>query len=136
LDEAEALAKGFSEKPGWWALISEPSLAAMGRIVVNDARAEAKLRVARLGLGCRLYKLKFGAYPEKLSNLSAKLPEHFKTLPADPFTGKDMIYKRTDQGCKVYSVGDNRKDDGGTPFYDQVKKKFNTDYDWVFELKR
>lgn len=136
LEQAEAVTKETQEEAGWWAFFSSSTAQATLKIMTNDARAVAKFRTAQLGLGCRLYKLKFGAYPDKLSDLSAKLPEHFKTLPVDPFNGKDMIYKRTDRGCKVYSVGDNRKDDGGTRNYDPDKKKYNTDYDWVFELKR
>jgi hypothetical protein len=97
----------------------------LNRMAQDDAEALAGLYVVRIGFGCRLYRLKFGTYPETLAELSAKLPEHFKELPADPFTGKPFLYKRTADGCMVWSVGGNRNDDGGD------RKK-----DIVFELKK
>ncbi len=130
LAEAEDIAAELEEPPAWWAGVSCMMIGAFSRIFRSDARLEAKLRVARLGVGCRLYKTKFGKYPEKLSDLSAKLPEHFKKLPADPFTGKPMIYKKTAKGCMIYSVAKDGKDDGGTRY------NWKKPYDWVFELKR
>ncbi len=129
-EEARDIAAGLEERPAWWARVSCELLGAHSHIFRSDASAEAKLCAARLGVGCRLYKVKFGKCPEKLSDLSAKLPEHFKQLPADPFTGKPMIYRKTAKGCMVYSVAKDGKDDGGTR-YNRKKP-----YDWVFELKR
>ncbi|HOX05812.1 MAG TPA: hypothetical protein PK280_05380 [Planctomycetota bacterium] len=101
------------------------SLGAEWRVLELSMQKTSRLDAARLGLGCRLHRLKFGAYPEVLADLSAKLPEHFKELPADPFTGKPFLYKRTAAGCVIWSVGADRVDDSGDP------KK-----DTVFELKR
>jgi hypothetical protein len=35
-----------------------------------------------------------------------------KELPADPFTGKPFLLRRTETGCVVWSVGSDRADDG------------------------
>lgn len=91
----------------------------------EDAGGLAAARACMFGFGCRLFRLKTGAYPETLAELAAKLPEHFKELPADPFTGKPFLYRRTASGCLIWSVGSDRADDGGDP------KK-----DFVFELKK
>ena len=137
LDQAQAISREAAKQAGWWSFASDEPLSDFPQAILGEARALARLRTAQLGLGCRLYKLKFGAYPDKLSDLSAKLPEQFKTLPVDPFTGKDMLYKRTDKGCKVYSVGDNRKDDGGLSSADRDTKAPDPyNYDYIFELKR
>ncbi len=120
-----------------WALAGDylPGLLLPGaeRVAVSDARALARLHLARLALGCRLYKLKHGKYPEKLSDLSKEFPEHFKTLPADPFSGKPLLYAKTKKGLKLWSVDRDRKDHGGTP-YDS--KKHSAGWDIVFELTR
>ena len=81
----------------------------------NNANSLGLLRAARLGVGCRLYKAKFGEYPEKLTDLTEKLPEHFTEIPTDPFSDKPMLYKRTETGCIVYSVGaEDRRDNGAS----------------------
>jgi len=95
------------------------------RALERHTRDLANLQAARIGLGCRLHRLKFGKYPEKLTELSEKLPEHFRELPADPFTGKPLLYKKTGTGCVIWSVGPDRADDGG----DEKK-------DIVFELSK
>ena len=35
------------------------------------------------------------------------------------FTGQGLIYRHTSDGYKVYSVGDDKKDDGGNLPYDK-----------------
>ena len=34
-------------------------------------------------------------------------------MPADPFTGGPLRFRRLDDGIVIYSVGADRKDDGG-----------------------
>jgi len=48
--------------------------------------------------------------PKSLDEVESALGR--KLLP-DPFTGKSLIYRQTPDGYKVYSVGDDKKDDGG-----------------------
>jgi hypothetical protein len=133
LDEVEL--RREDDQSGWWALTSPVAIRHVDGLITLDALALAKLRAAQLALGCRLHKLKFGAYPENLADLSTKFPEFFKTLPLDPFTGKDFLYKRTAAGCRVWSVGKNRQDDGGLSRAERDMKKPDV-YDEVFELKR
>jgi hypothetical protein len=83
------------------------------------------LQLARLAVGCHLYRLKCGSFPEKLAELGDKLPEHFKAVAVDPFTDKPFSYRKTETGCIIWSVGRDGKDDGG----DREK-------DVVFELKK
>jgi hypothetical protein len=106
------------------------------RLMANEAAAQAKLHAARLALGCRLYRLKFGKYPEKLAELTEKFPERFKALPTDPFSGKPFLYKRTESGCVVWSVGEDRTDDGGAVLPPANAKSYYKTADTGFELKR
>lgn len=49
-------------------------------------------------------------YPEKLTEL---VPKYLKELSNDLFTGEPLIYRKTDRGYLLYSVGVNGRDDGG-----------------------
>jgi len=56
------------------------------------------------------YKDTFGGYPASLDELRSKLGWK---LQADPFSGKDFVYKRKGNGFLLYSIGPNLRDDGG-----------------------
>ena len=43
------------------------------------------------------------SWPDKLDGAA---------LPADPFTGQPLKYRRLGDGCVVYSIGPNLLDDG------------------------
>lgn len=58
------------------------------------------------------YKDRLGNYPGTLAEASGRIGWR---IPDDPFSGKSLIYKRQVQGCILYSIGPNLKDDGGTP---------------------
>jgi hypothetical protein len=46
-------------------------------------------------------------------SLAALVPVYLVAVPADPFSGQDLIYRREADDYLVYSVDVNRKDDGG-----------------------
>jgi hypothetical protein len=84
------------------------------------ASRRAQLQAARLGIGCRLFKLKTGAYPRNLSQLQTQFPDHFGALPVDPLTGRGYGYRRTKTGCAVWGAGKDGTDEGGDPDSDVV----------------
>jgi hypothetical protein len=49
-------------------------------------------------------------YPEQLEAL---VPKYLAKMPVDQFTGGSPIYRQTEAGYLLYSVGPNTKDDGG-----------------------
>ena len=59
------------------------------------------------------YRAKNGKYPEKLDQL---IGAHLPAIPKDPFDGQPLRMKRQGQEIVLYSIGDDLKDDGGTPF--------------------
>jgi len=77
---------------------------------VKETDREADLAVARIGLACRIFENRRGRLPENIAELS---PDILKEIPVDPFTGESFIYKKSGEGFIVYSLGSNRKDDGG-----------------------
>jgi len=81
-------------------------------VVARKAEHDAAVDVARVGLGLKLFKQKNGAYPDTLDKLA---PEFLENIPVDPFTGKPLVYRKTEAGFILYSLGKNQQDDNGTP---------------------
>jgi hypothetical protein len=89
-----------------------------GSILVDSTRAQTAL--TQILLASQVYKSKTGSYPESIAQLRTKIKW---TIPVDPYTGKDFIYKRTSNGFQAYSIGSNLKDDVGRP----AKEHYNPD---------
>lgn len=53
-----------------------------------------------------LHRLQGGSYPAELADVAAEDLQ-------DPFTGKQLLYRREGESYVLYSVGENGKDDGG-----------------------
>ena len=80
------------------------------------------------------YRIKNHCYPETLQELE---PAYIDPLPKDPILGGDFKYHLIEDGdFRLYSIGWNAKDDGGTP-YQTVTENRITRYqydqnDWVW----
>jgi len=73
----------------------------------NRAGVEATLII----IAILRYKHDVGSYPQNLDRLiEAGL---LQTLATDPYSDKPLVYRRTDDGFTLYSVGWNFVDDGG-----------------------
>jgi hypothetical protein len=98
------------------------------RIAALQGRALAGKSATEIAVMIERYRLAHGKLPESLDKL---VPEFGAELPADPFTGKLMIYHHDDTGYAVYSVGDDLKDDGGTVLYRNAPNA-----DWGIRITR
>ncbi len=109
-----AAAKEISERPqGSW--LSGRQFADMlapsaWRMELLSARMVASLRSARAAVLIEMYRRQAGRLPETLDDVQAALQIQ---VPADPFTGKGLVYRRTADGYLVYSLGESRRDQGG-----------------------
>lgn len=69
-------------------------------------------------LGCaaavRAYRLRHGSYPATLTEAGVA------DLNRDPFTGGAFVYKATEEGFLLYSVGEDGVDDGGKRVAEQL----------------
>jgi hypothetical protein len=72
-------------------------------------------RVTRVGLVALRHAEAHGAFPQDLDVLKAGNVE-------DPFTGKPLVYRTTDKGFIIYSVGEDFVDDGGKPIEGAPRK--------------
>jgi hypothetical protein len=82
--------------------------------LVNRFAAEqvrrAKLRSVVAVLAVERYRLARGRWPE---SLAALVPEFLAAVPADPYDGQPLRYRRLADGVVVYSVGPDGADGGG-----------------------
>jgi hypothetical protein len=71
----------------------------------------SEVELARTGIAVERYRNARGALPEKLSDL---VPAWLPAVPLDPWDGKPLRYRKRDKGYVIYSVGSDRKDEGGS----------------------
>jgi len=94
-----------------------------------ENRAIAELETMRTSLAILRAMRESHALFDDLASLA---PKYFDAVPLDPFSGKPLGYKRTENGFVVYSVGYDLDDDGGVP--PPEGKKILTDGDVVFRV--
>jgi hypothetical protein len=102
----------------------------LGLLTLHWAKHDLAMRVLQIRAAITLYQKQHGAPPERLDAL---VPEFLPEVPADPFDGKPLRYARTVSGWKIWSVGFDLKDDGGTASI--VDEKGYVGPDFVFPDK-
>lgn len=99
-------------------LLTSIIVPALDRFLLQAAEAEAFHAAAYVGIAADRYRLDHGTFPP---SLDALVPQYLDDVPLDPFDGAALKFRRRGDECLIYSIGPDRKDDGGTPF-DQQKK--------------
>jgi hypothetical protein len=123
LDAAARLAKKYpsvrsqSRRRGLLESLGRPygshsGSASLSIVVARDAEGLARVRASVGAVAVARYRLGHdGALPTALQEL---IPEYLSAPLLDPYTGKELQYRRGDRNkYKVYSVGSNKQDDGG-----------------------
>lgn len=75
--------------------------------------ARLRYELACTGATLAEYRAREGEYPESLQQL---VPGLLGEVPADRFTGEPLVYRRSENGYRLYSLGPNGVDDGGVDF--------------------
>jgi hypothetical protein len=122
------------EHPGWHPFTSIV-LPALRRDTILDFRCLTERRLAAVGLAVRVWKLGHdGRLPP---TLAALVPAYLAAGPADPMSGRLLLYRSTGPNPIVYSVGQNGRDDGGieTDYSRPLSQQGGTD-DIVVRLAR
>ena len=70
----------------------------------------ARIRAAGVAVAIKRYALVSGILPHRLDTMA---PDPLPAVPADPYDGRPLRYRRTDGEYVVYSVGPDGRDDGG-----------------------
>jgi hypothetical protein len=93
--------------------LSRPEVRHVVRFILDGSKkavaaaqlSQTTLGTASVGMALARFREKNGKWPQKLAELiSAKLIEE---IPADPYTGGPLHYRRTSDGVVVFSVGPN-----------------------------
>jgi hypothetical protein len=99
--------------------LAEVSIDTYDPLLDRVTDTHALQRVTMTALALRLYRKENGRYPENLQQL---VPKYLPSVPIDPYDGKPLRYRKLAKGFKVWSVGGNRKDDGGVKVRDWQRK--------------
>lgn len=86
-------------------------------IYYTSVAGDAKRRLAVAGIAVAGFQARNRRDPSSLNEL---VPEFLVELPLDPWDGKPLRMRRIDGGIAVYSVGENRVDDGGADDSDPI----------------
>ena len=94
-------------------------------------RTVALTRCAVVGCALERYRIQHGQYPE---TLSALVPEFLSSVPLDPMDGQPLRYASEPDGLyRVWSVGENDQDDGGSAEpLDPHQPSTTATRDWVW----
>jgi hypothetical protein len=76
---------------------------------VYQTKADTYATLAAIAIS--KYKQDKGSYPSSLNDLTQA--GYLKQIPIDPWGDKPLVYKKTEDGFTLYSVGPNFVDDGG-----------------------
>ncbi len=85
-------------------------LAPITKATSREGSALARLRLAQVALGLEAFRAANQKYPEALTELA---PKFIPAIPADPFDGMPLRYRKTPTGYLLHSIGPNAKDDAG-----------------------
>ncbi len=81
------------------------------KVSLRDSRVRTLHRLTKVALAIECFRRENG---ERLPiRLTALVPEYLDSVPLDPFSGESLHYIRQRNGFAVYSVGKDRRDDGG-----------------------
>jgi hypothetical protein len=78
-------------------------------------RSEQIQRNLHVAFALACYRREHGRYPDKLDALA---PAYLKNVPQDMFAGAALIYRPTEKGFLLYSIGANERDDEGRGYGD------------------
>ena len=109
--------------------VADMVMPSISRLVDSDASARASIDLAITGLAIERFRRARGQAP---ADLGALTPEFLDAVPADPFDGAPLRYRRTAAGYVLYSIGVDGRDDGGRERPDHVKAGEPTSYDITF----
>jgi hypothetical protein len=110
--------------------------AAIVKVARASVRDVAQMRCAIVMVAAERYRRAEGHWPAAIADL---VPKYLSDVPLDPFDGQALRMHRFEEGLVIYSVGENRKDDGGSIDQTPVSSSSMLDYGyrlWDVEKRR
>jgi hypothetical protein len=114
-------------------IFSAMILPAVSGPATREADGFARIRLATTAIAVERFRLLQGRPPESLSELT---PQFLPNVPIDPFDGQPLRYHRLAKGYVIYSVGQDRHDDGGREKPADWRPGDKTTYDITFSVER
>jgi hypothetical protein len=103
-------------------------LPALNSVEYKMARAQTYANLAEVACALERYRLARGQYPDTFDALA---PQFLAAVPQDVIMGQPLNYRRFEDGQFIlYSVGWNKKDDGGVAV---KESRDRTEGDWVWK---
>jgi len=81
-----------------------------GPLRAGRYQTQCEMTIAAIAL--KRYQLRHGKYPKSLDEL---VPEFLREVPVDWMDGQKLRYRPEGDTFVLWSVGEDGKDDGGTP---------------------
>lgn len=92
-------------------ILSSLLLPSLSHTASRDAHTRANLRTALASVAIERWRLSHnGSLPDSLNVL---VPSFLPAVPVDPYDGQALRFKKLARGYIVYSIGQNKEDDGG-----------------------
>ena len=110
LDKMERLGKEAASRRSFIPGLMEYLIPNLSRSMSQAARGDALMLGARAALALERFRLANSHPPAQIVEL---VPAFLPAVPLDPFDGQPLRYLSDDHGYTFYSIGENRKDDGG-----------------------
>jgi tRNA A-37 threonylcarbamoyl transferase component Bud32 len=95
-------------------------LAPKGKSVRFFLGIRAEVRSAIVAVAADRYRQAYGRWPE---TAAALVPRYLPEVPADPYDGAPLRYRRLEDGLVIYAVGWDRKDNQGTLDYQNPNRE-------------
>lgn len=113
--------------------LSGQTMSAYASVPFHENEALACQRLALVALAVESFRNETDRLPESLAELA---PKFLEEVPADPFTGLELKYRRNGPGYLIYSVGRDREDNGGLEQLDKKQSDDKQSYDITFIVER
>ena len=94
----------------WYGGVLHSFAPAFYAVRTSVATLQAHVDVVRVGIALKRHKSAHGSYPATLAEID---PQFLAETLLDPFTGQPLVYRLESNGFILYSLGENRLDDGG-----------------------
>jgi len=117
---------GFAHVMTFEQKVGEIDAGAQRKMKETFTRGQARLGGATIFAAIKLYEKKNSRPPRSLAELKG---DCLSELPKDPFSGRDFVYKVRGSDWILYSVWENRTDDGGVGSWPHNRQK-DRDFIW------
>ncbi|MGB0581938.1 MAG: hypothetical protein ACPGVU_19765 [Limisphaerales bacterium] len=92
-------------------------------------KAETRREIQMTAIALNRFRLKHARYPEKLNEL---VPDFCEDIPVAWMNGRSLLYERTSDFFRLWSVGEDGVDQGGDPLHPRKNNWWMNGVDFVW----